>query len=86
MGLAVERSRWAVVGSGSRFPESCLILRPVVPAVSSQNGGGLLENMAACGTFSPGRLWGCSSVPGTVSPWGCLSLHSAGEWPGSRCV
>lgn len=68
MGLAVGRPRWDVVDGESRFPESCLVPRPVVPAVSSQNGGGLLENMAAYGTFSPGRLWGCSSILGTVSP------------------
>lgn len=62
------RPRRALVGGGSCCPEPRLVPRPVVPAVSSQNGGGLIENMAAYGTFRPGRLWGCSSVPGTVSP------------------
>lgn len=35
--------------------------------------------MAAHGTLSPGRLWGCSSAPGTVSPRGRPSLRAPGS-------
>lgn len=78
-GWAAGRPRRAVGGSGSRCPEPCIVPRPVAPAVSSQNGGGLAENMAAPGTLSPGRLRGCSSVPGTVRPRGRVSVRAPGR-------
>lgn len=78
-GWAAGRPRRAVVGSGSRCPEPCLVPRPVAPAISSQNGGGLVENMAAHGTLRPGRLWGCSLATDTASPWSRLSLRAPGR-------